>query len=60
MVRSDRHVFGSKSITVEKETPLDVDVGFLAVTDLNAIDEEAYQYAPHHYSQEGLVHKIPN
>ncbi|KAG6910762.1 hypothetical protein DXG01_007649 [Tephrocybe rancida] len=30
------------SVTVEKETPLDVDPGFLTVTDLNPIDEESY------------------
>ncbi|THV08245.1 RRS1-domain-containing protein [Dendrothele bispora CBS 962.96] len=30
------------SIKVEKETPLDVDAGFLTVTDPNPIDEESY------------------
>ncbi|KAG6868764.1 hypothetical protein C0993_011033 [Termitomyces sp. T159_Od127] len=30
------------SITVEKETPLEVDSGLLTVTDLNPIDEESY------------------
>ncbi|KAG6841843.1 hypothetical protein C0991_006250 [Blastosporella zonata] len=30
------------SVTVEKETPLDVDPGFLTVTDPNPIDEESY------------------
>ncbi|KAG6329115.1 hypothetical protein ID866_9975 [Astraeus odoratus] len=32
----------SQSITVEKETPLDVDAGFLTVTDLNPVDEDSY------------------
>ncbi|KAJ7723973.1 ribosome biogenesis regulatory protein-domain-containing protein, partial [Mycena maculata] len=31
-----------QSITVEKETPLDVDAALLTVTDLNPIDEESY------------------
>ncbi|KAJ7256543.1 ribosome biogenesis regulatory protein-domain-containing protein [Mycena haematopus] len=31
-----------QAITVEKETPLDVDAGLLLVTDLNSIDEESY------------------
>ncbi|KAJ6586814.1 ribosome biogenesis regulatory protein-domain-containing protein [Mycena vulgaris] len=31
-----------QSITVEKETPLDVDAALLVVTDLNPIDEESY------------------
>ncbi|KAF7338010.1 Ribosome biogenesis regulatory protein [Mycena venus] len=31
-----------QSITVEKETPLDVDAGLLIVTDLNPIDDESY------------------
>ncbi|KAG6891689.1 hypothetical protein C0992_010092 [Termitomyces sp. T32_za158] len=30
------------SVTVEKETPLEVDSAFLTVTDLNPIDEESY------------------
>ncbi|KAG6861859.1 hypothetical protein C0995_011156 [Termitomyces sp. Mi166 len=30
------------SVTVEKETPLEVDSGFLSVTDPNPIDEESY------------------
>ncbi|KAF7363774.1 Ribosome biogenesis regulatory protein [Mycena sanguinolenta] len=31
-----------QAITVEKETPLEVDAGLLLVTDLNSIDEESY------------------
>jgi regulator of ribosome biosynthesis len=30
-------------VTVEKETPLDVDTGFLTVTDLNPVDEDTYK-----------------
>lgn len=33
----------SQSVTVEKETPLQVDAGLLTVTDLNLIDEENYK-----------------
>lgn len=33
----------SQSVTVEKETPLDIDAGFLTVTDLNPIDEDDYK-----------------
>ncbi|KAF9232163.1 ribosome biogenesis regulatory protein-domain-containing protein [Melanogaster broomeanus] len=36
------HAAKFQSITVEKETPLDVDAGFLTVTDLNPIDDESY------------------
>jgi regulator of ribosome biosynthesis len=36
--------FPSQSVTVEKETPLDVDTGFLTVTDLTPIDEDSYKY----------------
>lgn len=32
-----------QSVAVEKDTPLDVDAGFLTVTDLNPIDEDSYQ-----------------
>lgn len=32
-----------QSVTVEKDTPLDVDAGFLTVTDLNPIDEDSYR-----------------
>ncbi|KAJ6502166.1 ribosome biogenesis regulatory protein-domain-containing protein, partial [Mycena sanguinolenta] len=31
-----------QAITVEKETPLEVDAGLLLVTDINSIDEESY------------------
>lgn len=37
-------VLPSQSVTVEKETPLDVDTGFLTVTDLTPIDEDSYKY----------------
>ncbi|KAG6845422.1 hypothetical protein H0H87_009329 [Tephrocybe sp. NHM501043] len=36
------HAAKYASVTVEKETPLDVDSGFLTVTDPNPIDEETY------------------
>ncbi|KAH7887347.1 ribosome biogenesis regulatory protein-domain-containing protein [Phlebopus sp. FC_14] len=36
------HAAKFQSITVEKESPLDVDAGFLTVTDPNPIDEESY------------------
>ncbi|KAI3616661.1 hypothetical protein WG66_011438 [Moniliophthora roreri] len=36
------HAEKYQSVTVEKETPFDVDVGFLTVTDPNPIDEETY------------------
>lgn len=32
-----------QSVTVEKDTPLDVDAGFLTVTDHNPIDEDSYR-----------------
>jgi hypothetical protein len=31
-----------KSVTVEKEIPLEIDAGFLTVTDLNPVDHESY------------------
>ena len=34
---------GSKSILVEKDLPVDVDAGFLTVTDPNVIDKESYE-----------------
>ncbi|OAX42032.1 RRS1-domain-containing protein [Rhizopogon vinicolor AM-OR11-026] len=37
------HAAKYQSVTVEKETPLDVDAGFLTVTDLTPIDEDSYQ-----------------
>ncbi|KIJ69772.1 hypothetical protein HYDPIDRAFT_142338 [Hydnomerulius pinastri MD-312] len=40
-----------QSVTVEKETPLDVDAGFLTVTDLNPIDEESYNSNLEEYLQ---------
>ncbi|RDB19864.1 Ribosome biogenesis regulatory [Hypsizygus marmoreus] len=36
------HAAKYQSVTVQKETPLEVDAGFLTVTDLNPIDEESY------------------
>ncbi|KAG1805671.1 RRS1-domain-containing protein [Suillus subaureus] len=38
------HAAKFQSVTVEKETPLDVDTGFLTVTDLTPIDEDSYKY----------------
>ncbi|SJL02322.1 related to RRS1-regulator of ribosome biogenesis [Armillaria ostoyae] len=37
------HAAKYQSITVEKETSLDVDVGYLTVTDPNPIDEDSYK-----------------
>jgi len=37
-----KHSASQKSITVEKEVPLEIDAGFLTVTDLNHIDHESY------------------
>lgn len=34
----------SKSTQVETENPLDVDTGYLTVTDPNPIDTESYEY----------------
>jgi hypothetical protein len=45
----------SQSVTVEKETPLDVDAGFLTVTDLTPIDEDSYKYADY-FSNYTLVY----
>jgi hypothetical protein len=39
-------VCNSKSILVEKDIPLDVDAGFLTVTDTNPIDTESYGCIP--------------
>ncbi|KAF8897762.1 ribosome biogenesis regulatory protein-domain-containing protein [Infundibulicybe gibba] len=36
------HAAKYQSVTVEKDTPLEVDTGLLTVTDLNSIDEESY------------------
>jgi hypothetical protein len=33
-----------KSVTVDKEIPLHIDAGLLAVTDLNPIDQGSYEY----------------
>ncbi|TFY82761.1 hypothetical protein EWM64_g1254 [Hericium alpestre] len=40
-----------KSVTVEKDIPLEVDVGFLTVTDLNPIDKESYEENLEEYLQ---------
>ena len=40
---TDLH-FCSKATAVDKEIPLEVDTGFLTVTDLNPIDAESYEY----------------
>ncbi|KAH9850832.1 ribosome biogenesis regulatory protein-domain-containing protein [Lenzites betulinus] len=37
------HAAKQKSVTVEKEIPLEVDVGYLTVTDLNPVDQESYE-----------------
>lgn len=43
LVLSQSNKIFSQSVTVEKETPLEVDAGLLMVTDLNPIDEESYK-----------------
>ncbi|EGO27723.1 hypothetical protein SERLADRAFT_383119, partial [Serpula lacrymans var. lacrymans S7.9] len=45
------HAAKFQSIDVEKETPLDVDTGFLTVTDLNPIDEDSYSTNLEEYLQ---------
>ena len=45
------HAAKFQSITVEKEIPLDVDTGFLTVTDLNPVDEESYNANLEEYLQ---------
>ncbi|KAA1473427.1 RRS1-domain-containing protein, partial [Dentipellis sp. KUC8613] len=40
-----------KSVTVEKDIPLEVDAGFLTVTDLNPIDKESYDENLEEYLQ---------
>ncbi|KAI0660737.1 ribosome biogenesis regulatory protein-domain-containing protein [Cubamyces menziesii] len=37
------HEAKQKAVTVEKEIPLEVDTGFLTVTDLNPVDAESYE-----------------
>ncbi|KAI9000766.1 ribosome biogenesis regulatory protein-domain-containing protein [Trametes punicea] len=37
------HEAKQKAVTVEKDIPLEVDTGFLTVTDLNPIDAESYE-----------------
>ncbi|KZT05636.1 RRS1-domain-containing protein [Laetiporus sulphureus 93-53] len=36
------HVAKQQSVTVYKDVPLEVDIGFLTATDLNPVDEESY------------------
>ncbi len=38
------HTSYSQAVTVEKDTPLEVDPGLLLVTDLNPIEEETYKF----------------
>ncbi|PPR02658.1 hypothetical protein CVT24_002141 [Panaeolus cyanescens] len=45
------HAAKYQSVTVEKETPLEVDPGLLMVTDLNPIDEESYNDSREDYLQ---------
>ncbi|KAF9057881.1 ribosome biogenesis regulatory protein-domain-containing protein [Panaeolus papilionaceus] len=45
------HAAKYQSVTVEKETPLEVDAGLLMVTDLNPIDEESYNENREEYLQ---------
>ena len=37
-------VLSRQSVTVDKDVPLEVDIGFLTATDLNPVDEESYKY----------------
>ncbi|KAH9942569.1 ribosome biogenesis regulatory protein-domain-containing protein [Amylocystis lapponica] len=37
------HAEKQKSVTVEKDIPLEIDAGFLTVTDLNPIDTDSYE-----------------
>lgn len=39
------YFFTSQAVTVEKDIPLEVDAGYLTVTDLNPTDPELYSYA---------------
>lgn len=52
-----------KSVLVEKEIPLEVDAGFLTVTDLNPIDEESYKYVMipscHFQADQGMTAPVP-
>ncbi|EKM59111.1 uncharacterized protein PHACADRAFT_249336 [Phanerochaete carnosa HHB-10118-sp] len=45
------HARKQQAITVEKEIPLEVDAGFLTVTDTNPIDEESYKVNLEEYIQ---------
>ena len=38
------HSTSRKAVLVEKDIPLEVDTGFLTVTDLNPVDAESYEY----------------
>ncbi|KAI0832682.1 RRS1-domain-containing protein [Trametes gibbosa] len=37
------HAAKQKAVTVEKDIPLEVDAGYLTVTDLNPVDKESYE-----------------
>ncbi|GBE79867.1 ribosome biogenesis regulatory protein-domain-containing protein [Sparassis latifolia] len=37
------HAAKQKAVTVEKDIPLEIDTGFLTVTDLNPVDAESYE-----------------
>lgn len=45
------HAAKQKSIVVEKDVPLEIDTGYLTVTDLNPIDEESYNANREEYLQ---------
>ncbi|KAF7981697.1 hypothetical protein HWV62_32266 [Athelia sp. TMB] len=45
------HAAKFQSVTVEKDTPLDVDAGFLTITDSNPIDEPSYNNNLEEYLQ---------
>src|SRR6267154_3983244 len=51
------HQFCSQSVTVEKETPLDVDTGFLTVIDLTPVDEDSYKYGQSSLSLNATISK---
>jgi len=45
------HEANQKAVTVEKEIPLEIDTGFLLVTDINPIDSESYNENLEEYLQ---------
>ncbi|KAF8259938.1 hypothetical protein EI94DRAFT_1496338, partial [Lactarius quietus] len=48
------HSNRSKSTIVEKDVPLDVDAGFLTVTDPNLINKETYELYPQSTARDSI------